>query len=154
MKSKLIFCLIFTFLASNQVFALDWAYPFVVYKGGVYEVTDESLLQEDIGKEIGEVKRKADDYSGNYYGDASNHYERGTKYFEITSVDPISAIAVEDNNGWIKAVYLYKAPFHWMNMFPYYILGFIALVCFVVISLRYASKKEQNNKENRRGIIK
>lgn len=143
MKKKMILCLLFTFLASNQVFALDWAYPFVVYKGGVYEVTTESLLKEEIGQEIGEVKRMADEYSGNYFGDASNHYDQGTKYYEIAGVAPDTAIAVHEDKGeWIKAVYLHEAPFHWTDLLPYIFLGITAVILFVFFSLRYASKKE------------
>ncbi|TYS68079.1 hypothetical protein FZC76_10010 [Sutcliffiella horikoshii] len=143
MKKKLILCLLFTFFASNNVYAMDWAYTFVVYKGGVYEVTEERLTNGAIGNEIGEVKRKADEYSGNYYGDASNHFDRGTKYYEIEGVAPDTAIAIEERSGeWVKAVYLHEAPFYWTDLLPYILLGIVAFVLFIVYSLRYASKRE------------
>ncbi|KPB05200.1 hypothetical protein [Bacillus sp. CHD6a] len=143
MNKKILLSLLFTFLASNNVLALDWAYPFVVYKGGVYEVTDERLTKEELGNEIGEVKRKADEYSGNYYGDASNLYDKGTKYYDIEGFAPETAIAIEERSGeWVKAVYLHKAPFHWTDLLPYILLGIAAFVLSIVLSLRYARKRE------------
>ncbi|NLP51695.1 hypothetical protein [Bacillus sp. RO1] len=143
MKKIMILCLLITVLATNQVFALDWAYPFVVYKGGVYEVTEERLTTGEIGDEIGEVKSRADEYSGKYYGDASNLFARGTKYYAIEGVGPDTSIAVEVRSGeWVKAVYLHEAPFHWRNLLPHILLGIAAFVLFIIYSLRYASKRE------------
>ncbi|WP_404428663.1 hypothetical protein [Sutcliffiella horikoshii] len=141
-RCLLLFVICFT-VASSTAHALSWAYKFVVWEGGVYEVTEEVVDASDIGKKIGEVKRMADDRSGSYYGDASNFYEKGTKYYAIKGIDSGSAIAVEDQQDkWVKAVYLHEAPFHWTDLLPYIFLGIATVVLFVFFSLRYASKKE------------
>ena len=66
-------------MISSSAQALDWAYPFLVWKGKVYkvehvlngnvrEVKQELILDKgEIGKIIGEVKRKANEYNGKYY---------------------------------------------------------------------------------------
>jgi hypothetical protein len=49
-------------LISSSVQALSWAYPFVVWKGKVYEVKQEDIISDsEIGKKIGEVKTKPND---------------------------------------------------------------------------------------------
>ncbi|WP_404443359.1 hypothetical protein LG307_14590 [Sutcliffiella horikoshii] len=109
----------------------------------MYEVTEEFVDASDIGKKIGEVKRMADDRTGSYYGDASNYYEKGAKYYKIMGIDSATAIAVEEQQEiWVKAVYLHEAPFHWTDMLAYILMGIGAFVLFIVLSLRYASKKE------------
>ncbi|MFJ7953744.1 hypothetical protein ACIQZG_19765 [Lysinibacillus sp. NPDC096418] len=105
--------LIFTSITSAQ--ALTWAYSFVVWDGNVYEVTEESVLEVDIGNVIGQVKTKPNEI-GDYYGNASNSYPKGTKYYEIKGVSTELAIAVADEKQWMKAVYVQKAPFHWINL--------------------------------------
>ncbi|NMH74389.1 hypothetical protein HF078_14970 [Bacillus sp. RO2] len=106
-------------------------------------MTDERLTKGEIGNEIGEVKRKADEYSGSYYGDSSNLYDKGTKYYDIEGVAPDTAIAIEERSGeWVKAVYLNEAPFHWTDLLPYILLGIASFVLFIILSLRYARKRE------------
>lgn len=141
-RGLVLFVICFTFFSSNAQ-ALDWAYKFVAWEGGVYEVTEELVDASDIGEKIGGVKRMADDRTGSYYGDASNYYEKGTKYYAIKGMDSGNAIAVEEQEGiWLKAVYLNETPFHWMDILPYILLGITAFVLFIALSLRYASKKE------------
>ncbi|WP_339146841.1 MULTISPECIES: hypothetical protein [unclassified Sutcliffiella] len=143
MKRGLVLFVIGFTIASSTAHALSWAYKFVVWEGGVYEVTEEVVDASDLGKKIGEVKRMADDMTGAYYGDASNYYEKGTKYYAINGIDTGSALAVEDQQDeWVKAVYLHEAPFHWTDILPYILLGIAVFVLFIVLSLRYASKKE------------
>ena len=56
--------------------------------------------------------------TGSSYGNASNAYPIGTKYFEINGDLPKNSIAVEvENKQWLKATYAHKASFHWMNLF-------------------------------------
>ncbi|MGD6991363.1 hypothetical protein [Sutcliffiella horikoshii] len=141
-RSLLLFLICFT-LASSTSHALSWAYKFVVWEGGVYEVTEEFMAASDIGEKIGEVKRMADDKTGSYFGDASNYYEKGTRYYAIKGIDSGTAIAVEEQQDmWVKAVYLHEAPFHWTDILPYILMGIAVFVLFIVLSLRYASKKE------------
>jgi len=104
----------------------------------VYEVKEETVQESDIGKVIGEVKTKPNDMTGNYYGDASNAYSKGTKYFEIINISTGTAIAVEvEKNKWQKAVYANEAPFHWMNLFTKTPLLLIVIPIAIVIIFRY-----------------
>src|SRR5690606_7458761 len=86
MKKTVLFLVLLFFISSSAVVALSWAYPFVVWNGNVYEVLDESVLEDEIGKKIGKVKTKPNGMRGRYYGDASNAYPKGTKYFEIKGI--------------------------------------------------------------------
>ncbi|CAG9619260.1 hypothetical protein [Sutcliffiella rhizosphaerae] len=142
MKRRMAGCLLLIFVFASPVYALDWAYSFVVWNGNVYEVTDVQISQNDLGPVIGEVKRKANDTNGNYYGDASNTYEKGTKYFEIKEIDSLEAIAVEDSQHiWKKANYLHEAPSHWMDWIPYILGGGAFLVGLVYFAIRFSNKK-------------
>lgn len=122
--------------------ALDWTYPFVVWNGNVYEVTEEEIVENDLGKVIGHVKRTANDRTGNYYGDASNSYPKGTQYYELNGISPESAIAVEvKDSQWVKAIYLHRVPFHWMNLFLKILLFFIVIFVGVTIAHSIKNKK-------------
>lgn len=132
------------FLTNSSVQALSWAYPFVVWSGNVYEVTDEEVIDSLTGKLLGEVKTKPNDMTGYYYGNASNLFPKGTEYFEISGISTSTAIAVKKEKGkWVKAVYVNKAPFHWMNLltnpFPYFIL--ILIVLFIGLLKKKKSKQ-------------
>jgi hypothetical protein len=74
MKRIAIFLIIFIFAANSSVHALSWAYPFVVWKGNVYQVTDETMTSSQVKKRIGGVETKPNEMTGNYYGNASNSY--------------------------------------------------------------------------------
>lgn len=91
--------------------ALSWAYAFVTWDGKIYEVNEDQRLEaSQIGEIIGEVEMVADDMTGEYYGDASNFYEAGTKYYEITGTPKDVAIAVQVGNNWVQAVYRGEQP--------------------------------------------
>src|SRR5690606_16016131 len=148
-KTALLLVLLF-FISSSTVVALSWAYQFVVWNGNVYKVLDESVLEDEIGKKIGKVKTKPNDISGRYYGDASNAYPRGTKYFEIKGISNEEAIAVEvDDNQWKKAAFVHEAPFHWMNIVTKYMIPVIGVVIVAIlvaiIVLLYRGRKEANS---------
>lgn len=133
MKKTIMCLLIITLLVSSSTYALSWAIEFVVWKGKVYEVTDEEVIDSLIGKRIGEVETKPNDMTGSHYGNASNFYPIGTGYFEISGISTKNAIAVEDSaSKWVKAVYVHKAPFHWMNVFngifPFLVLFAIGFI--------------------------
>lgn len=147
MTRKAFFFLICIFSFASSVQALSWAYAFVVWNGNVYEVTDKALLEGEIGKVIGEVKTKPNDMTGNYYGDASNAYPKGTKYYEISGTSTEAAIAVEiEENKWVKAVYVHDAPFHWLNlahiMIPFLIL--LGSVIIIILRMKKAKKQSRN----------
>ncbi|WP_404427478.1 hypothetical protein LG296_03500 [Ureibacillus chungkukjangi] len=147
MKKILLMVLVSFSITSTSVQALSWAYPFVVWKGDVYEVTEEEVLEEKIGKKIGEVKRRPNEMTGSYFGDASNAYTEGTKYFEIKGITTKEAIAVEEEgNKWLKAVYAQKAPFHWMNLLadglPFAILIVLLIIAFWLLrKVRFQKNK-------------
>lgn len=107
MKRTILCLLIITLLTNSSVQALSWAYPLVVWKGKVYEVTDEKVIDSLIGKRVAEVKTKPNDMTGIHYGNASNHFPIGTDYFEIVGISTDAAIAVQAddrNRKWVKAV--------------------------------------------------
>ncbi|MBS8263906.1 hypothetical protein DYI25_05785 [Mesobacillus boroniphilus] len=144
MKRTLLFFILFIFTFTTSVQALSWAYPFVVWNGNVYEVKEEKVLSNQIGKEIGEVKTKPNDMTGDYYGDVSNAYPKGTKYFEINNISTKNAIAVEvGDNEWQKAVYVHQAPFHWMDIFTKILPTLILIAIIIIILIRF--KKRKNN---------
>ena len=145
MKKFVPLFIILLFLFSSMAHALSWAYPFVVWKGKVYEVKHEdSINKNKLGRNIGKVKTQPNDMTGKYLGIASNYFPIGTKYYEINGISPTSAIAVEINKQeWIKAVYVNRAPFHVMNVFsiPKLCIGLILIIVIVIIIKRRQSKK-------------
>ncbi|TXC86056.1 hypothetical protein FS935_18600 [Metabacillus litoralis] len=138
MKKIILFVLInLLFTASAQ--GLSWAYPFVVWDGNVYEVTDEEVSENDIEKEIGQVKTIPNDMTGDYYGNASNAFPKGTKYYKINNSKTDLTIAVEvKKNHWNKAIYSHDAPFHWMNLLvkvlPFLGVGLVVFLLFVFLA--------------------
>lgn len=134
------FLLFFSFTNSN-VNALEWAYWFVVYDGKVYEVREEeSVSTNDVGEVIGKVKTQADYHTGDYYGDASNYYEIGTRYFEIKDIPVKEAIAVEKSpNEFVKALYTHDRQ----NIFNVNILIGLALLFFVFLLIVVLNSKQR-----------
>ena len=141
MKKTLCMTILCLFFHSIYANALSWAYFFIVHDGKVYEVKEEVLLeQNELGKTIGKVETKADKYSGDYYGNASNYYEIGTRYFEIQGVPVTEAIAVETEEGfYLKAVYVHDAPstitnvLTSSNFWAFFVIGFVLLVGITVL---------------------
>lgn len=87
--------LLITFLFPSGPSA-NWAYSFVVWDGYTYVISDEYV--ESIDREIGHVTK----YSGNegtYYGNFSNTYKKGTKYYSIKGISTDEAIAVKEDDG-------------------------------------------------------
>jgi len=141
-KRGLLFLIFFLFTLASSAEALSWAYPFVVWNGNVYEVKEEEVLANQIGSKIGEVKTKPNDMTGNHYGNASNLYPKGTKYFEIKNISTEEAIAVEiETNEWKKAVFTHKAPFHWMDLVIKILPIFILIAILTLFLLRFRKRK-------------
>lgn len=141
MKKFLLVFLLLICGTVSSVQALSWAYPFVVWGGNVYEVTDDVVNDSQLGKRIGKVKTKPNDMTGNYYGNASNYFPVGTPYYEISGIPTSEAIAVEADDGiWLKADYANQAPFHWMNVGTHPIF-FVILCLSVVLVILYKWKK-------------
>lgn len=135
MKRILLIFFLLIFMFSSSVQALSWAYPFVVWNGKVYEVRHQEIVEDSkVGKILGEVKTKPNDETGSYYGNASNHYPKGTKYYEIKGTSTSESIAVEDDKVWVKAVFVHKAPFHIMNVGSnLYFIGFVVIMMLILI---------------------
>lgn len=91
---------IILFLYPNNTVA-EWAYKFVVFNDSTYVISDEYATE--INREIGFVT-KYSDVEGNYFGNFSNVYEKGTKYYSIKGISTKIAIAVEDDGKYIKAI--------------------------------------------------
>lgn len=142
--------LLLILMISSSVQALTWAYPFVVWKGKVYEVKQEEVIQDSkIGKNIGEVKTKPDDRTGDYYGDASNYYPIGTEYYEIIGTSTSTAIAVQEENQWVKAVFVHKVPFHIMTIIsnPYFTSAVI-IIALIIVGVVLRNKKFKKRTSN------
>ena len=121
-------------MISSSVQAFEWAYSFVVWDGKKYEVKEELIEESEIGKSIGKVKTQPYYYSDytdamKYYGNASNVYPIGTQYYEIKGIPTSDAIAIKEDNQWVKAVYVDKAPFHIMNILtnPFFIFTIVII---------------------------
>ncbi|MDZ5473106.1 hypothetical protein SM124_15410 [Bacillus sp. 31A1R] len=137
---------ILLFTTASSVHALSWAYPFVVWKGNVYEVLEDKIPKSKVGKSIGKVKTKANERTGNYFGDASNYYSKGTKYYEIEGTSTDQSIAVEVEVGvWQKAEFRHEAQFHVMNLFilfqPYLLVLGLVIVGFLTQKLKPLGKR-------------
>jgi hypothetical protein len=136
---------LFILMFSFSVHAIKWQYPFVVWKGKVYEVKQEEIISDsEIGSKIGEVKKKPNNI-GNYYGDASNYYPKGTKYYEIIGISTSNAIAVKEENQMVKAVFVQKVPFHIMNIISNPIFFTLVGVIILIIIRVIFSKRKANN---------
>ncbi|TFE00663.1 hypothetical protein [Jeotgalibacillus salarius] len=143
MKRIMLLSLLLIFMISYSVQALSWAITFVVWEGKVYEVKQEEIIENsEISKIIGEVKTKPDDMTGDYYGDASNFYPIGTKYYEIKGTSTSTAIAVKEENQWVKAVYVHKAPFHIMNVISnFYFISAVIIIALIIVGVVLRNKK-------------
>ncbi|MFJ9465768.1 hypothetical protein [Viridibacillus arvi] len=149
-------CLIFTILfffallSSSTVHAQILSYPFVVWDGKVYEVSEVVLLDEKIGNVIGKVNTKPNDSSGDYYGNASNMFEIGTKYYEISGVSMADVIAVENEKGhFIQADYVEKAIEQPMSMLQKGIVNVsIFAILIMILGFRYGLKRTKTREIN------
>ncbi|MBB2480755.1 hypothetical protein H5P36_11165 [Bacillus sp. APMAM] len=101
MKGRCIplFTMLFLFLITPINSFASWAYPFVVWNGYIYVVSEVKV--EKVEKEIGHVT-KYSDREGMYSGNFSNVFKKGTKYYSIKGISTDEAIAVQDENGKYK----------------------------------------------------
>ena len=143
MKRITILSLLLVLFISTSAQALSWAYPFVVWNGNVYEVRGEETIEESkVGKVIGKVKTKPNDMTGDYYGNASNYYPKGTEYYAINGEPTSGAIAVKHDGQWVKAVYVHSAPFHIMNVVTdLVVLSVVAIIALIIVGFKVNLKK-------------
>ncbi|WP_430787290.1 hypothetical protein VBD025_16060 [Virgibacillus flavescens] len=148
-KNVLLITVLFVLLTSfapSKAMATSWAYPFVVWDGYIYVISDDEYATE-IGDEIGHVTRYSDmeQYSGNF----SNAYKKGTKYYSIEGVSTDEAIAIEESDGrYIKAnreeKYEFKRVFYEqgnVKIYIYLVLGILAGILVYKILKRNRGKK-------------
>jgi hypothetical protein len=117
-----------SFLYPNNTLA-KWAYKFVVFDDYTYVISDEFVTEID--KEIGNVTKYSDD-EGTYYGNFSNVYKKGTKYYAIKGISTNIAIAVEDNGRYIKAIREGEYAGSKYNPFSLVVGG---IIIFIILSL-------------------
>jgi hypothetical protein len=128
-------------LVSSKSFA-DWAYSFVEYDDYIYVISGENV--KDIDKEIGQVT-KYSDLEGTYNGNFSNTYKKGTKYYSIKGISTETAIAVDDNGKYIKAIregeYAGEkfSPFSW-------IIGGVVIFIMLILLIMMVEKKVTSKK--------
>ncbi|WP_245804744.1 lysozyme inhibitor LprI family protein [Halobacillus hunanensis] len=96
-KHLISFAIVFSLVFPDPSFATSWAYPFVVWDGYIYVVSDEYVTEID--SEIGQVTKysEMEQYSGNF----SNVYEKGTKYYSIenTSTEDTGDTQINDQES-------------------------------------------------------
>ncbi|MCJ8007214.1 hypothetical protein ACFFF5_06885 [Lederbergia wuyishanensis] len=133
-KHLLLIIVLFVLLTSfapSKAMATSWAYPFVVWDGYIYVISEDEYVTE-IGDKIGQVTRHSDmeQYSGNF----SNAYKKGTIYYSIEGVSTDEAIAIEESGGRnIKAYregeYEIRSVFgEIVKVFIFSILGILAVI--------------------------
>ncbi len=85
-------------LFPNKSIATKWVYPFVVWDGFVYVVSEEYVTEID--SKIGHVTMYSnmEERPGNF----SNIYKKGTKYYSIKGVSTEESIAIREFDGKYK----------------------------------------------------
>lgn len=92
------FMLAIALLIRPAAVSADWAYPFVVYSGSLYVVTDTVVEPERIGNLLGKVTRYSD-REGTYGGNFSNAFPKGTRYYAIEGMSEKQGIAAQTEDG-------------------------------------------------------
>ncbi|UOQ86541.1 hypothetical protein [Gracilibacillus salinarum] len=146
-RKKLLISILLLLWIPTSLYALTWAYPFVVLDGRVYEVTSDQVDPSDVGLLLGQVTKVANEQTGSFHGNASNQYPVGTKYFKMDKVDEKDAIAVKADQLYYKATFIKYMPFHWRN-----ILSFIIPMLFL-ISLIFLYRTRENLKKRYKHAI-
>lgn len=104
----------------------------LVYHGNIYVISDEYTTTVD--KIIGHVT-KYSNRAGTYYGNFSNTYKKGTKYYSIKDIDIEEAIAIEDNGKYRIA--FYNGEYKGWKYSPFQIaIGGLVIVLISVLLLK------------------
>lgn len=142
---KFLLVLTLLLLAPLHTGVAEWEFPFVVYEGKVYEVTDEPVPPSDIGTAIGEVSSQVTTENDDLSGNASNIYPVGTIYFDIASIDRGEAIAVEISEGnYVKAIYTSASDGGFNIWTVLLVLGVVAAA--IVITISFKSQRDHLKK--------
>lgn len=135
-KSLLVIILFCTLVPTVNA---DWARAFVVYAGNTYEITNEKVDADNIGKIIGQVTSYSDK-EGTYSGNFSNVYSVGTKYYMLKGIEPGEAIAVKTKDGYIRCNYVGKYDGKFMDAGKLIAFLFVA-VLFIIRWYNIREKK-------------
>jgi len=143
-RSIPLFAMLFLFLLTPEKSLADWAYPFVVWDGYIYVISDEKV--EKVDKKIGHVT-KYSDREGTYSGNFSNVFKKGTKYYSIKGISTDEAIAVQDGNGKYKKA-TRKGKYEWAIKdssginFPKLAAAFLVLIIIIATGGNFARRKK------------
>ncbi|EPE60684.1 hypothetical protein L479_02940 [Exiguobacterium sp. S17] len=138
---RVVWIVVLLLSVSVSAHALSWAYAFVVLDGRVYEVTDITVSEADLGEVVGEVETLADDMTGDYYGDASNMYLIGTEYRQVEGASVEAVLAVEEGTGWKRAEFVHEAPFDSRNHVDVVAYAAIGLAIAVFLGTRLRNRR-------------
>lgn len=140
----LLLCVCLSLIAVSTVYA-DWASSFVVHNGSKYTITTTTVMEDQIGPQVGKVT-KYSDVEGTYRGNFSNTFPKGTPYFAIHDTSEDEGIAVRTiEGGYVLASYdgEYAEAAIWTSV--YFWIGVIAVVLvllFAAVRLSNPRKKE------------
>lgn len=150
LNSKNIFCFGVVFILSASILfpiksLADWAYAFVVWDDYVYVITEERVVEVD--KKIGHVT-KYSDREGTYFGNFSNVYPKGTKYYSIQGISMDEAIAIQEEDGqYIKATRdgEYAGNKYGISNLasPFFVAAIILVVLIMMIGRNYKRKRRE-----------
>lgn len=148
MKKHLLSIILFFSIMPLPVQASSFGTDLVVWKGNIYDVQEEITLDDSqIGKKIGRVTTQIDELTGDYYGNASNVFPIGTKYFEILGISTSEAIAIEYGERWIQATYISPSSAHIMNVLIHPVT-FFSIISIVLAILIFNAKQAQPKKRS------
>ncbi|MEA0553226.1 hypothetical protein U1P98_22205 [Lysinibacillus irui] len=134
------FCLLIMIIIPANAVATSWVYPFVVWDGYMYEVTDEKVTT--IENKIGAVTKYSDmkEYGGNF----SNAYPKGTKYFSIKGIDTEIAIAVQVDKGtYLKAIRDGEYTYHQFNIAHNLFKALVVIGLFLILFLLFNALRKR-----------
>lgn len=146
MKSiKTVLVLVILLIIPFHTAYAKWSYQFVVYNKNVYVITDKKVNAELIGSKIGRVTTYST-HEGTYWGNFSNTYPTGTKFYEIIGSDVNKVIAIKKENGdFIEAQYEheYLGCRYDIDAILLYSIGFIISIILIRLLIKRKIHKSQ-----------
>lgn len=134
-----LFTILTSCLLPSKSLATSWAYPFVVWDGYIYVVSDEYVTE--INREIGKVTKYSDmeQHTGNF----SNAYKEGTKYYSIEGISTDQEIAVQDEDGSYKKAFREREYTYAGESFDLagIVIGFLTLCLIATYSIYIVKKR-------------
>ncbi|MBB3129428.1 hypothetical protein FHS19_004103 [Paenibacillus rhizosphaerae] len=150
MKRVLPLFLGFILLYPLSIASASWAYPFVVYSGHIYRVTEQAVQPEDVGQKIGKVT-KYSDREGTYRGNFSNIYPKGTGYYALQGRSRHEAIAVRTGDDtYILAIQqgAYAGGLEMRTIWWLYVgIGIVSVACFAAAAWAMQKRRAREGTE-------